>query len=127
MLMVCLLCRSLPTCDSSCTVHGTCKGLLLNSTSSSTPFAGVGIRFMIDGISSYGGRMVFTLHNSVDVMEVVRETYQFPVMMDLMWTQQSCIPPAPDGSSGLSRAASLMSKTWEQVQRMLGVKKHSQD
>lgn len=82
---------------------------------------GIGIFFGIFDMNGYGGSMTFKLYSSLDVGNVVRDSYQLPVNVELMWTQATCIPPPPVRSSDVLLASSLKLKPWEQVRSIDGV------
>ena len=117
--MVSWLYRELPTCGTSCTEHGTCKGLRLGSIGAPAP-VGIGISFSVHGMNSYGGTMTFQMVNNIDVGDVVRESYQVPIMLELVWTQQTCIPPPAIRSSHLLLAPGLKRTPWAQVKPAMG-------
>lgn len=119
-LSECLLCRSLPTCDTNCTAIGACKGLLLQSISTPNPAVGIGISFSLNGMNAYGGSITFKLVNSINVGEVVRESYHVPVTVELGWEQQSCIPSPPVLSSDPLLTSPPKLKAWEQTRNVIG-------
>lgn len=93
----------------------------MHSVSAATPLAGIAITYAMKVITTNGGSMVFLMINSVEAGDVVRESYQLPFTVELVWTQQTCTPPPPVVSSKSLLASTLKAKPWEQVKSVEGV------